>query len=356
MKELDFDELDKAVNSLMTNVPKDAGGQDSDGEKTVTITPTLGKDETPTFTADGAPVRETSVPVAVPSRPSPASPPAVRRGGRFMDVVHPSSNMKKSSSVPAPVSRQGATIEPSDSFTPASDKSEPQVPVPTPTKTTEVVAPKSDWPDPLDMANFGSSNKEGDTKAEQAKEGTEPVSVKDEPLATNDEQSPLTSPFLPDTKVEKRPLGAPMGDIPEPDHAPVVTTPGELTTDDPSSQLPANPKDVEPVLPAELHEDLVAIESDATIPEKESKVEPKPSLVTTPSETPTGPTSIAQQYREEPSTSDKNSGAIYDTDTYHQPLAHPPKKASGWLWVLWIVLILVVGAGIGAGVYMLHLF
>ena len=69
----------------------------------------------------------------------------------------------------------------------------------------------------------------------------------------------------------------------------------------------------------------------------------------------TGPTSIPQQYREEPSTGDKDNGAIYDTDTYHQPIAHPAKKKSGWMWVVWIVAILLLGAGGGAALYFLGL-
>ncbi len=364
MKELDFDELDRAVNSLMTNVPKEAGGEDTASEKTVTITPTLKKDEAPIFNGDGIPVRNASTPVAVPDRDTSvvtsSAPPAARRAGRFMDVVHPSSNMKKSTSVPAPVSRQGATIEPSSSFTP------PVVDAatPIPTETVEPSAPKSDWPDPLEVANFESTGTDKNDKTEkESSSADEGTSNKDESmLSAANEPDPLTSPFLPDTKVEKRPLGAPLSDALEPDHTPVLSTSSDsLTVDDPSSQLPANPKDVEPVLPAELHGDLVAIESDTTpSSEQEPKVAPKESHtvthVTTPSEMPVGPTSIAQQYREEPSTGDKNNGAIYDTDTYHQPLAHPPKKASGWLWTLWIVLILIVGAGLGAGVYMLHLF
>lgn len=63
------------------------------------------------------------------------------------------------------------------------------------------------------------------------------------------------------------------------------------------------------------------------------------------------PTSISQQYQEKPNTGDQHSGAIYDTDSYHKAVVQPAKKGSGWLWVLWVVLLLAIGAGVGAAIY-----
>lgn len=381
MKELDFDELDRAVNSLMTNVPKDAGASDELSEKTLDITPTLGKDEAPSFDTQGQPaLRPTTASVTVPARGAPSiaspktPPPAARRSGRFMDVVHPSSNMKKDVSIPAPVSRHGATIEPGTSFEPpqsvVSTTASPVEPktaaLPTPGSVARS-APKSDWPDPLDVAGFNPSGSEPQTTEKKDEGSTAPLidtsEASDKTVDDKKELAPLTSPFLPDTKVEKRPLGSP-SDASESDHTPVLSSESSsnLMVDDPTAQLPAIPKDVEPVLPAELHKDLVAVEADTspTVAKEEiettSASQASASSSTSAPEMPAGPTSIAQQYREEPSTGDKDSGAIYDTDTYHQPLAHPAKKKSGWLWVLWIALILVVGAGAGAGAYYLHLF
>ncbi|MNL44290.1 hypothetical protein D3C87_1668540 [compost metagenome] len=64
-----------------------------------------------------------------------------------------------------------------------------------------------------------------------------------------------------------------------------------------------------------------------------------------------GPASIQPQYKEEPSSTKEEHAAIYDTDSYHKPLTHPAKKKSGWLWVLWIVLLLALGAGGAAALY-----
>jgi len=382
MKELDFDELDRAVNSLMTNVPKDADASDEESEKTLDITPMLSKDETPSFDAKGQPVLRPTTSVTVPTRdavtsaPSPSTPPpAARRSGRFMDVVHPSSNIKKTAAIPAPVSRRGATIEPSSSFelpqTPASSvaalQTESKATISLEPASAERSAPKSDWPDPLDVANFNPSSDEQHSSEKKDETVTVPsidTSQVDRAVDDKNELAPLVSPFLPDTKVEKRPLGSP-SDPSESDHTSAFSRPpSDLMINNPSAQLPANPKDIEPILPAELHEDLVAVEADTSPAVVKEEVETIPvppasssALSSAPtSDMPSGPTSIAQQYREEPNTGDKDSGAIYDTDTYHQPLAHPAKKKSGWLWVLWIVLIIVVGAGIGAAAYYLHLF
>lgn len=191
------------------------------------------------------------------------------------------------------------------------------------------------------------------------------------------------SPFLPDTKVEKRPLGGLNAE--EPDHTPVRANANDDQTygrSDPDAQLPPANSAADAPLPAELHSDLVAIEADSgpadqPVPQPTLATATKPSAQPTQAQSATdavkpsqktssvlgaalpkdassaqsGPTSIPKQYREEPSTSDENSGSIYDTDSYHQPLDHPPKKKSGWMWVLWILLILLVGAAGGAGIY-----
>lgn len=431
MKDLDFDELDRAVSSLMANVPKTAPQTDEAKEKTLSIDSTLTDDAAPQFgkveeTAAQAsdapnstatpPRDESSKPVvpaahaaAVHTRPQPAATPAARRSGRFMDVVHPSADMTKPDA-PKPVSRQGVTIEPLSSsaqkiadIMPAKKTSAPMAeeksteePVaedksvvssagessPQPNAETSPVSmpespvkeeptPSSDWPDPLDMMTSPAD--------EKPKEETPAVS-EEEPEAQEEPSAPLTSPFLPDTKVEKRPLGgfAPEEEptVEEPSRSPVVPSDDTpKTIDDPNAQLPADPNAVETQLPEELSGDLMAVEADTTHDELKQAHEStaknadvtdkKETAVSTPEPTSpsvsgepaasAGPTSIPQQYREEPSTGDKDNGAIYDTDTYHQPIAHPAKKKSGWMWVVWIVIILLLGAGGGAALYFLGL-
>ena len=261
MQDIDFDEIDRAVSSTMSpskSAPKRAVADDA--KVPVTIT-------------------RTSIPVT----PRPTS-------GRFMDVVHPSSDMKPGSS--------GSTK-------------------PGPATTQLVAEPEvkeQTWPDPLDFHGFKD----------------------DEPSSDETPVKPLETPFLPDTKVEKRPLGAfSLAEPPTPlleettddepaDEEPPVT---EAPTDDAPEEAPEETQEV--IEPAE-----VADEQAARVDQELANV----------------PTSITQQYTEHPASDDNPSGAIFDTEAYHVPLAHNPKK-SGALVVLWIVALIVLGGGIGALAY-----
>ncbi|MNX68010.1 hypothetical protein D3C86_991710 [compost metagenome] len=120
-------------------------------------------------------------------------------------------------------------------------------------------------------------------------------------------------------------------------------------------------------LPDELQHDLIKIESDNSVsqesiatPDVASMPQATPApvspaftapVVTPAPVVPAGPASIQPQYKEEPSSTKEEHAAIYDTDSYHQPLVHPVKKKSGWLWVVWIVLLLALGAGGAAALY-----
>ncbi len=374
MKDLDFDELDKAVNSLMAGVPKTPSAPSETPENTVEIPSTI---------SDSAPPAP-KIPVSppAPARSSSLPVPATRRGGRFMDVVHPSSAMKKPES-PRVVSRQGVTLEPTSPNPIEEVPSAPTLPDPVTISSTsgdtkvpeKSATQENEWPDPLDMANFGKE----DEKQEQ-----KPETKPSEPKRELDEltvEAPLVSPFLPDTKVEKRPLGANVTETPDAKEEDKDTTEGavSLPATENDDQLPATAEDVKPLLPEEFHSELVAIESDTTnsdadkesaaesektdtpwvAPQEESKSEEPSVPESKPQEkkpaAPVGSPSIPQQYREEPSTGDQKNGAIYDTDNYHQPLAHPAKQKSGWMWIVWILVILLVGAGGGAAAYFLGL-
>ncbi len=287
LSDFDFDELDKAVAGALSDTPQDAE-------------PAL--DDAPVST----PQEEVKAVEPTVSRPAPA---ARRSSGRFMDVVHPSSDMRTKSRFTPPVS-------------------------------TPVVAD----PKPVETAQ----------------------SIDDD---DEDWAKPLESPFLPDAKVEKRPLGImPVtGDASKEDEL-LLEAPDELlveahTMPDPidfaaqASALPSEQEDtaapVESVeeTPAESEIELIeeevakSAESEVTQEASVSHVEEAPKEAE-----PIGPASISQQYTEQAS-STPESGAIYDTESYHQPLAPTPKKKSGaWVFV-WILLLLIVGAAAGVGFY-----
>lgn len=411
MKDIDFDELDKAVNSLM--------GKNAQKDTATPNTPAAPPVKEPDMPLTAAPVSPGTIkpksevatnpdtqPAIVPSQssqPQTTSParsgmPASRRSGRFMDVVPKKPTQQQAPS--RPTSREGVTIAPRPDVEPSTVSSTPAANLPiqptTPVLSTpettpsvpEAAAPASDWPDPIDMHSFVRQKEEAPastTPSVDEKSKPEEVLVEQPAKEKESADQPLSSPFLPDAKVEKRPLGsaAPMVPMIAPEHELQQTA----TPDDSEAQLPAKPSDVQEP-PEEFRGDLMQVEADTHMgvpktdqthpinekPEDENPVSPDlntsekssetketPKPVEVPmsedekssSDSHVGRISIPQQYKEQPSSGEKESGAIYDTDTYHQPLAHPAKKKSGWLWVLWIVLILIVGAGAGMALYFL---
>jgi len=322
VKELDFDELDKAVSNLMGSVAKPSDGSD----KKSPATPSA---------PSAAPVNAES-PVVIPEaprvelspstteRPSPrVAVPMQRSSGRFMDVVHPSGDMKQSRPL-TPPSREGIAITPRPSVSSAVEPVKPSAVSPILPASPDIM------PDPISLAG-------------SAKPSVAPVSTPNPDVTMlpkpDDKKAPAAiadSPFLPDTKVEKRPLGN------------QPPTGGEDKDALPSKIESTNNDDGNPPapLPAELANDLVTIESkELTAAHAPAVPELEKAIV------PSGPTSITQQYREQPSSGDDSHAAIYDAASVPQPLTHPPKKKAGWLWIIWVLLLLALGGGGAALLY-----
>ncbi len=325
MKDLDFDELDKAVNSLMSTKdekPVDAASAEPVATDTDTTTPAA--EEQPTSTPIPAPTapepatpepESTDVAVTKPARSTVA--PATRRRGQFMDVVHPSSDMR----TPA-TGRTGVTIAPSPP--PRASVVEPTPAPETPENSTVEEAPTppiSTMPDPIDMQE---AMAEKSTTVEPKVSAT-PDNAS--PFSSMSDSSVAESPFLPDAQVEKRPLGSAAlgGD------AAAVQELNDTAKSDEST-------------PAE--EPASAETSDAPIDTPVSPEKPAEPIVTTvePIKESAAGSSIAPQYKEKESTGDKAHAALYDADNMNVPLIHPAKERSGWLWVLWTFLLVVLGA------------
>lgn len=310
MKDLDFDELDRAVNSLITKAPN-GSTQDSN-------------------ISNEKPSVDTNI--------TPPTLAARRSSGRFMDVVHPSSDMRSSS--PMPESKNNSIessmpiVNSTPITTPATDK--PMI--------VEKPISKSDWPDPID---FHESNQKKDQKPAQSEdEDIDKINNEITKTLSNTSDESLESPFLSGAKVEKRPLGAFSNELPVSNVE--IMSDEEKNDNKESNQDLENKEETVAPLPAELHQDLLKIEADSsTYPEKDSSVLTTKKPISTPELT----TSIKQQYTEKPITSDQNSGSIYDTSSYHKNVVRPTKKKSGWMWVLWISILLVIGVGAGIVVY-----
>lgn len=387
MKEFDFDELDKAVNSLMGDVKKPTTPAVTDSA-VVDPEPAVDSPQTANQSANpvvpSAPVSEVleptaDVPPEMPALTPPSSPaPEMRRaGGRFMDVVHPSSDMKTPTRVVVP-SREGINLRP---LTPVDSLASPKAMndvIALPVKRAE---PQSDMP--VDEPKATEPELESPTEAEST--------------STLESSEPWSSPFLPDTQVEKRPLGGlsgasdtglsdaiaaelakehpdiepaptPKEDVPSSDIA-IPSGDTEPTTLAPNLKSDPFDKIAEPVkseqdlqlapefdekiIPAELDNDLVAIESGkASLAGETSEPIAAPDLTRHAAASAVLSTSsIPQQYSETPSSGDASHTPIYDNEAVHQPLNHPAKKKKGWVLIVFIIIIILLGGALGGAAY-----
>lgn len=362
MKDLDFDELDKAVNSLMSRsgnapiqssqpspaAPSSTVSQPEDTSSSLSVVPARATTIAPTEP------RQPSLPLARSATPSLAT----KRSGRFMDVVHPSSDMTKAPIVNTPTAEKitltpiSTTVVPETN--PESDASEQL-----PSDTTSQTAPaatvsQNEWPDPLEFHEQQSAQNTTETQLSNDAPDVSPavvVETKPEaPITTASEPlEPSLSPFIADAKVEKRPLGGTTADEPTVSESNDQTSAIEQK-DIPTDQQVSNNDDTQTTprveLPAELHSDLLAVESDeaAKLPSSSatSASASVDSIVT-------GPVSIVQQYKKQENSRDTSHTAIYDNAA--QPLAHPAKKKSGWLGVVLIIVVILLLVGAAAAAY-----
>lgn len=352
MTDIDFDELDRAVNSIMQPV--------AENSTTISNEPT--------------PVATTAV-----STPTPTSRPIVNnpRTGRFMDVVPPTVNTRVNIAPADTTSRQGNDINPVSQSDAAPVATTPQAEVVTDELKENIVQDNT----PV----------VGDT--DESKEDADIERLSDEINSTlGQSEQPIETPFISGTKVEKRPLGAfsegssdvssdssqssqdeaggyaenPLPVEDAVDNLSVESAVPEETLLDGQSSDQKNdnsvmedtadsaPIETTPVV--NQAETPVAVTDDTPNPiQNPQDTQPQPTQsVDAPAAAPSTPpaaTSINQQYQEQPSTGDQTSGAIYDTNAYHKAVLQPVKKKSGWWMILWIFLLLVVGAGSGVAVY-----
>lgn len=299
MSDFDFEELDKAVTGALAT--------SKDGP----ATPSAVKEEEPSaFMATPMaeePVQSTVIDtpkptVSEPVKTAPVSAPAARRAtGRFMDVVHPSSDMR---TVSSPVNKTATSALPAE------------------------VKPQPTF-QPVKHSLFSDDELETDFELS--------------PIGPIDTTSALETPFLADAKVEKRPLGG----------SPNAASSLHLSVfDQPKTTLLEAPD--EPLIEEHIEESTPAETFSFTDEPVETTIEnPTPEvehLDIEPVIEPTPPASIAQQYTEQPR-EEANSGAIYDTEAYHQPLVDAKKKSSGVWLAVWIVVLALIGAGAGLAFY-----
>lgn len=330
MSDIDFDELDKAVNSLMGKAGEPKEKEKESPEKTLEIDSTLKGDEEPKYDAlsqaakeigsetldsndnktvveDLGTSHETTVSgVLEPEAPEnvtpplaetpvspvvPIEPPAAKRpsSGRFMDMVHPSADMRPAGPQPSPA---------------------PRLVGPVPPKSVVADTPSSTAPLPPS------------------------------------EEIAASSPFLADAKVEKRPLGS------------------EPPTGGPATYAAAETAEAN-VVASQPDLEVASKDMDSTTPDIKSDDEQQPlnaedfssenarqaqQLQSIESAADSGGSNKAIQSIESGDT-EKMLKTPAMTDDKTALLAHPPKQKSGWGIVVVIVIVIILSAAVAGAAY-----
>lgn len=389
MKDIDFDELDRAVSSVLAGsstapqseqqaAPAETGFSVSTPaqELPAAVMPNAPESSQEEVSAPAEPETQSVDTPAEQAIPRATTPLAVKRRGKFMDVVHPSSDMNPAATaVPsAPVVRKTLSplaapslddqkVDATEKALDAAQDDSAVIPeaapaaTPTPTETfvldpSEAQSTESKTPDwsssseatsqqeaPADLSPLQSDtldqaeDADGDVSAtdEQQAAGVEagPASL-DGFATTSSPVGPLETPFLTDAKVDKRPLGE-FGEV-SAEEVPEDTAPLEAVGQAETQSDPAAP------LPRELQPDVVEVEAirdDTKEPESVPSAS-APVIATVP----------AADLESE------QTHSLFDTSTYHEPIA-AAKKSSVPVWVWWVLGLLVcLAAGAGVGYFL----
>ncbi len=280
MSDIDFDELDRAVNNLMNQRNATNAGENPSVVKT----------------SDEPKPADVVTPEVKPA-PAAESPTVRRPTGRFMDVVRPSSDMRaaqaaRETPTPQPT-REAKTIDPvmqqSNSPAepaPATTTSTPAEPASTP--SSEVSTEVEVDPDSLALATMPAEPIAEDLIMPEPVESEEPPvsamptapvvdeivldEIQPEPVAAPE---PIQSPFLNNVTVNKRPLGSMMAEEePKETEPEEEVTAGDIfvPTDDEKEDDSAKIMDartrrtvIEPLTPIEPTEN-----TEATLPDTET--------------------------------------------------------------------------------------
>lgn len=386
MAEIDFDELDQAVNSLMKkNGTTPIGTAPAD---TPVESPSVTERQPETVPDETTPTDRAEVDDAPDSQATTSTPTVAptRRRGQFMDVMHPSADMRKSTPTLDTVRRR-TIVQPTREFSESNETDD--APATPPSLAPDAMLDQdanndsSAWSDAVDLPT--PPNDQSNDRSKPPLQLSDGLIAGEKALPDGSHDTPTNTPltpFLSGAKVEKRPLGglhvesgsdsmsedkdiddlAEAIDSTEPEMQPEpVSTPG-LTSSSNSS------------MPAELSRDIMSVEavdaaaqpSTVDTPEEPEQLdkpaqperpdEPqRPSTETEPTPASNGPESIAPQYKTSQAAHDEPEHAsMYASG--HQDLASPAKKKSGWLVPIIILCLLIAGSIGGYLLYTLNFF
>lgn len=327
MSDIDFEELDKAVNSLMNK----SGERNSPD---IASSDSLGINETQTNSVESPAPAEVKAPPMISKKLS----------GRFMDVVHPSSDMRRNSTATSMPSRTGVFIQPLDSLREesVSEKVVVKEDSSNTVSNSEAVDPSSDVQPSLAGSDTSTEKSLSDKIAESLADSSKNIA---DPLPN------ISTPFLPNPNIEKRPLGENIN-------------PGSPATQIGASDI--NNESIEPEddnsrgdsivdesLKPEFSKEILAVEQMGNEePEEDKKAYNQNGSDSGQS----GGASmqafgdIMPQYTadEEPVT---NPAPIFESASSVSGSVGKGRKKSGWLTVLLILLFLIIGIGGGAAAW-----
>jgi len=344
VKDIDFDELDKAVSSVLG----------TKGDETPASPAPAASSTLPVGTPATASEPTPSVETTSPESPASTAPLAVKRRGKFMDVVHPSSDMNKTGGPSQPLlsptaqKRLEPVSEPTPTPEPVAPTAEPEpvvldepktepTPFTLPDEPQDVTEPTKVEP-PTEVASPVPSEEPAtlpdEPKPESSMTMPDPLADfnPDETVKPTAEQdiAPVTTPFLEGAKVEKRPLGS-FGDEQPVDPGSTEQPDTKATAD--LSQPPAV------TLPRELQSDIVQVEATHEGTPSVSDLSAK-----------VGSTAGTLTLNDD---AHETAHPLFDTTNYHEPIAAASKKKGGsWMWILIGLLVcLAIGAGVGYFIY-----
>lgn len=357
MADIDFDELDRAVSSLMNEATQ---GDESSDDSSSALDVSEQQATTDVNKSSNSSVQPASV-----------SSTTKRFSGRFMDVVPPSSVRHSQPSRVA--SRVGAKIEPlpSPDEPQASESSTDD----SPNSTISDNNLEHQLIDQAENSEVSQSNQSEPEVDGNDDESTKPVST--DPIA------PLESPFLSGATVNKRPLGAP-GAVSEQVSNPELKEPapagdpwGSVNSNDqlvPEALVPEYSKEVmalesqelatgelvadqpvspdKPLMETNESNDMAVADSLSTtdLGAMDSETPPTSPLVSVPErvEVPAGG-DIPQQWA--PVDDSAEPAPMFDAVADQAQQLSPVKKKSGWSVFLIIIAFLLIGIGGGVAVY-----
>lgn len=375
MSDIDFEELDKAVNNLMGNVkPEKTTGDEVPRAKTLEVKDTLEPGQEPEYQKLGEAAQKIGNEALVTEREQTLvedfDPSELTTKPEFNTVMQKAGDETKDESAKPPETQpDGSAEKPTEEKKPEETAptpvAAPAVKPPTSGRFMDVVHPSSD------MRSDASSNLSVPPRT------FTPPPVNSAPTAvpTPPTEDPASqTPFLPDAneKVEKRPLGAvptPFGGEKTEESQPKVEEPTKVETTDeqepPVETTPINNEDRKATSDVNDEQHPIDATNTGQFSEEEKQLQSVESVASTEESVDAFGTSIAmvesgdtESLRNKPADQGKGkkseeSGAILGTEDHHQPLAHPQKQKSGWGKVLIIILIIIIFAAAGGAAYFL---